>query len=331
MTQDLADARGASARIDVETAHANYNYDEARYLKHSSTIKINPDPVALKAFLVLAEHAIEKGLAIESPRPGFGSEKIHSIILAVTELERSGHSDEAVVAARACLKQYLELHDNRKWSLAPELDSTIREFLAQKPCGSSGGTIPLTRTDVEQATSFDYDRFIFSRHSVRHFTGEPIARETIRDAVRLAIKSPRVCNREARHVYVALDPEVRSKLLTYHHGHAGFDEKLGAVFVVTVDVRHYHMIGERNQGWIDGGLFAMSLCYALHSKGLGTCMMNWSEPCSQDIKLREAFEIPDNEIVITFLGAGHIPPKIDVAYSMPPDVDEVLSDIQERS
>lgn len=328
---DLASRRHEfSPTCDLKEAQTNYDYDRDRFLQFSSSVHLNSDATSLKAFLVEVEHAIEKGLAIESPRQAFGQKKILDVISAVHELEGTGHSDEATTAARACLQQYVNLHKTRNWSLPSGFESELQEFLAEKSTSDVGGTTPLARTDVERATNFDYERFVFSRHSVRHFTGEPVSRDAAKKAVRLALKTPRVCNREARHVYLALDPGLRSKLLSYHHGHSGFDKTLGAVFVITVDIRHYNKIGERNQGWVDGGLFAMSLCFALHSQGLGTCMMNWSEPCDQDQRLREAFAIPENEIVITFLGAGHLPSRIDVAYSVPPLVDDVLSDIQER-
>jgi hypothetical protein len=35
---------------------------------------------------------------------------------------------------------------------------------------------------------------------------------------------------------------------------------------------HIEKVAERNQGWIDGWLFAMSLVYALHSLRPGSCL-----------------------------------------------------------
>lgn len=326
----ILNRRSFPPKTDLGELRSNYDYDLSRFFKYSSTVNLNSDITALKAFCVEIEHAIEKGLSFETPRPAFGVKKINAVILAVRELESTGHADEATLAARGCLQQYVDMHESRGWDLPPELGSSLKVFLEERQAKNAGGTKILTRGEINRATDFDYERFISARHSVRHFTGEPVSREAAEEAVRLAIKSPRPENRESRHVYAALDPITRTRLMSYHHGHAGFDKKLGAVFVITVDLQHYDRVGERNQGWIDGGLFAMSLCYALHSQRLGTCMLNWSEPCDQDRRLRQAFTIPDNEIVITFLGAGHLPPQINVAYSMPPSVDSVFSEIEER-
>ena len=129
---------------------------------------------------------------------------------------------------------------------------------------------------------------------------------------------------------MAYEQKLKEQLLSYQNGNRGFGHKLGVVLMVTVDLRHFDLIGERNQGWIDGGLFAMSLVYGLHAASLGTCMLNWSEDCESDKAIRKAFNIPDYEIIITMIGAGHVPKKFEVTASPAPDVDEVLSIIKPR-
>ena len=215
--------------------------------------------------------------------------------------------------------------------LPAEVSDELRAFVADMEGNAlPGGAVALTRDQIGEATSFDYDRFIQTRCSLRHYTGEPVSPNLMRNAVRQAIKSPRSCNREMRRIHVAYEPELRDHLLSYHSGNRGFGHKLGAVLVITVDLRELDMIGERNQGWVDGGIFAMSLIHALHANRLGTCMLNWSQDCEQDKRLRMAFNIPDHEIVITFIGVGQIPDTFEVAASPPPSVDEVLSVIGTR-
>jgi nitroreductase len=324
---DLTEARrNYTPKADLAEAKRNYDYDMRRYLKHSSTLDVSQDPVALAAYLTSAYHAIEKGLAIEDTRAGFGFDKIRPILAAITELERMGEAEFATRGARGCMQSYLRYHDDRGLPLPVEIEEELCAFAADMEGKTfPGGATPWTRKQIEEATDFDYGRFIQTRSSLRHYTGEPVAPEAVENAVRLAIKSPKVCNREMRRVHVAYEPELRNHLLSYHNGNRGFGHKLGAVLVVTVDLREFDTIGERNQGWIDGGLFAMSLVYALHAARLGTCMLNWSEDCEQDKRLREAFDIPDHEDVITFIGVGHMPEEFEVAASPSPDIDRVLS------
>lgn len=331
-TTDLNAARRAyTPKASLDEAKRNYEYDMAKFLKHSSTREINPDPSALASFLTSAYHSLEKGLTMETPRAGFGQTKIPAILAAIEELEHNGYENYSTRGARGCIRAYVHFHDDRNLPLPPHLESRLRTFVANTTDQQlPGGSIELTRQEIEDATDFDYAKFVETRRSVRHFTGEPVSPEVIHTAVTLALKSPRVCNRESRRVYAAYEPALRDHVLSYHHGNKGFGHRLGAVLVVTVDLREFDMIGERNQGWIDGGLFAMSLIYALHASRLGTCPLNWSEDCDHDQIFRNEFNIPDNEVIITLIGVGHTPDSIEVAASPAPAVQDVLSNLSLR-
>jgi nitroreductase len=331
-TIDLNAVRRAyTPKADLDEARRNYEYDMAKFLKYSSAREISCDPAALAAFLTSAYHSLEKGLTMEIPRAGFGQGKIPAILAATGELERGGHDSHATRGARGCIRTYVRFHDKHKLPLPTHLESQLRAFVADTDDQQlPGGSIALTRQEIEHATNFDYSRFIETRRSVRHFTGDPVSPEVVHHAVTQALRSPRVCNRESRRVYAAYEPTLRNHLLSFHHGNRGFGHKLGAVLVVTVDLREFDMIGERNQGWVDGGLFAMSLIYSLHAARLGTCPLNWSEDCEHDQVFRNEFTIPDNEVIITLIGVGHIPDTIEVAASPTPTADGVLSDVSLR-
>lgn len=72
---------------------------------------------------------------------------------------------------------------------------------------------------------------------------------------------------------------------------------------------------ERYRGWVDGGMFAMSLVYGLHAEGPGAVMLNWSAPRAQDRALRKLTGIPDSALIITTIGFGNLPPELRVSVS----------------
>ncbi|MGB1237298.1 MAG: nitroreductase family protein [Pseudomonadales bacterium] len=330
---DLNQARyDYTPKSGTEEVARNFEYDMQRFIEHSSTQRINPDPVALCAYLTSAYHSLEKGLAMALPKAGFGARKIRPILAAIHTLEQLQEASFATQGARGCLKAYIEYHDVRGLALPAELERELRDFVLQMPKRVyPGGAIRLTRAQIEAATAFDYERFVFSRSSVRHFSGESVSQDRLANIVRQALKSPRSCNREMRRVHYSTDSDQMQRLLSFHSGNRGFGHSLGAVLVVTSDLRELDMIGERNQGWVDGGIFAMALVFAAHANRLGSCMLNWSESCDQDRHLREAFDIPDNEIIITLLGLGHLPEAFEVAASPSPHVDDVMCQLEEVS
>ncbi len=59
----------------------------------------------------------------------------------------------------------------------------------------------------------------------------------------------------------------------------------------------------------------MSLVYALHSLGLGSCCLNWSVEKEHDEKLHAVTGIPASEMVIMMIGVGALPDSLQVAQS----------------
>lgn len=329
---DLDEVRRAySPKADPVEIKRNYDYDMERYLKHSSTYILNADPLALSSWLVSAFHGVEKGMTMEAGKEGFARKKIPSMMAAIRQLENTGHASYATEGARGCLQAYVSFNDDLGMKIPDEYESEVRAFVAgMKQEEFPGGSISLGRAQIEAATDFDYDAFTQTRCSLRQFTGEAVDPNVLENAVRQALKSPRSCNREMRRVHAVYDPEMRDELLTYHSGNRGFGHRLGAVLVIASDLREFDMVGERNQGWIDGGIFAMSLVLALHANRLGSCMLNWSVDCEQDKRLRDAFDIPDHEAVITFLGVGQMLETFDVCASPSPNVEDVMSVLERR-
>lgn len=309
----------------------NYDYDRDKFVRYSGTSPAKPDPVTIAASLTIAYHGIEKGLSMENTRPGFAVPKIQQILKYTRQLEAAGYDCLATQASRGSMAKYVQWHDERGHPLPAELERDIRAFVAENKQYYPGGAVKLTKADIEQAADFDYSRFVNTRYSVRHFTGEPVTPEQIEKAVSIAIKTPRSCNRETRRVYVAYDQDLRDEILTHQDGNRGFGNKLGALLIITADVREFVMIGERTQMYTDGGLFTMSLTYALHSMALGTCFLNWSADCDQDKSFRAAFDIEDHELIITMLGVGQLPDEFDVCASPAPEVGDILSEITRRT
>ncbi|WP_237478214.1 nitroreductase family protein [Lichenibacterium dinghuense] len=310
----------------------NYDYDFMRFAEHSSAVEPNLDSTAVGAELVSAAHAVEKGLAMADTRAGFAAPKIRLMMDRIADLEHAGATGFATRSARGVLRAYVAFHDEHSFPLPGEVEARLREFASEDVEKElPGGSIEITRAEVLAATAIDYDAFLRTRRSVRQFTGEAVSEEEVRRAVSRAIRSPRTRNRETRHVFVAYSQAMRDHLLTLHRGNLGFGHKLGAVLVVTVDLRQFDMAGERNQCWIDGGMFAVSLVFAFHAQGLGTCMLNWSAALEQDQALRREFDIPDYHVVVTLIGVGQIPERLTVASSPSPGVEDVLRNLEVRA
>ena len=140
----------------------------------------------------------------------------------------------------------------------------------------------------------------------------------------MAQKTPSVCNRQSSKVYLFHNKDDVNKVLSYQNGCASFAKSVQAVYIVTSNLESFISTDERNQCWIDGGLFAMSLLYALHSLGIGSCCLNWCATKKSDDLLHSAAGISKSEVVIMLIACGNYPNDLRVARSVRRPLDEVL-------
>ncbi len=303
-------------------------YDYLRFLRYSGLNKSHRYRNVQAARITMTYHQIEKGLSLATPRPGFGKEVIDRLFTALEPfIVRFGLVPPATTAISA-LNAYVRFNEGagldmseirkRLLTLAPA------EILA---CGynETAGSISITRRELDRLRCSNFQDVFNSRYSIRNFAGGPIERIAISDAVRLAQKTPSVCNRQAWKVHVFDELAAMKRLLAIQAGNRGFGENASAVLVVTCDLQCFVEVAERYQAWIDGGMFCMSLCLAFHAAGYGTCCLNWSKEPADDRRLRAAAPIADAEQVIMLIAIGTLPEQLNVAASPRRPLEDALA------
>lgn len=296
-----------------ESAFSAAALDARRFNQHSQlSVSSTSFPAsAAKADLLRKMHSLEKGLALPNPVPGFGVAKARDLI-QVAEKYRDRHDEDWHF--RTCvsvLQEYAEFQAQHG-NVYPELD----EFLAKYASSEPGGTITINRASKsEEPEFFDFGAFARSRHSVRIFAPQPVDEALILEAIDIARKTPSVCNRSSGRVYLTMDRANIDAALEIQSGARGFSHTVPCLLIVASDLSTFYKVGERNQPFIDGGLFAMTLVYALHGLGLGACMLNWSKTPAQDKKLRKVFQIENAHNIIMMVAVGHMPEEVRVALS----------------
>jgi nitroreductase len=313
---------------------SNYRYDIDRFIEHGCPFRDFDAGGELRAYIRMLSHGLEKGMSFRDARKGFGLDKARELIRAVGCYREQFEWHDEVATAVACLEQYAEFHRARgdaNPAFEAELEQLRRQLPRQQPQSSpAGGVLHVTRDEIWQQARHDLSGFFASRYSIRQFSPEPVNPDLIARAVRMAQKTPSVCNRQSARVHVYDNDDTGARVLACQNGNRGFGHLADKVLIVTADLQHFLSIGERNQCWIDGGMFAMSLIYALHSLGLGTCCLNWSVEQNADERLRQAAGISPSENVIMLLAVGHLPEELAVARSERKDLGEVLRDHSAR-
>ena len=88
---------------------------------------------------------------------------------------------------------------------------------------------------------------------------------------------------------------------------------------------------EHYQHWIDGGMMSMSIIYALHSLGVASCPLNWSQTPKADKALRKALKIENNQTVIMMIAVGYPEQANIVCRSSRRPFEEVFSKLELRN
>jgi nitroreductase len=310
----------AFARAIASVPILNFGYDLLRFRKsYAPGLRIERvDRERAASHLLRKMHSLEKGLALPLPRPGFGKEKAVNL-LREAELYRQRFGDDRIY--RLCMAVLADYGEFQIRGGTPLEDLDLPKLRAESNDALAGAR-QTGREDVWRDSRMDFARFARSRSSIRIFTGEGVPEQDIVDAIDIASKSPSVCNRACARAFYTTDGKLMSEILRRQGGNRGFGHLAGGVIMVTAEMRAFYKVGERNQGWIDGGLFAMSLNYALHSKGYGVCMLNWSMDMLKDAGFRRRFKVPSSQAIVMLMVVGHIPDRLKVAVSPRRDVAE---------
>lgn len=303
----------------------NFVYDFRRY-RASSFIDGPRSRQNLEAQIRLLSHMLEYGLSLSDPRAGFGIDKVRLLAADLSRYIESYGPDAATNNGLGVLTAYVAYNSANGADVREaqkRLDDLLELKVASSPCAAGNETV--SASIIRAAAAFDFIGFMEARHSVRHYDrSRPVEPEKIERAVMAAMQSPSSCNRQTTQVLAFTDKDKIRRVLSNHQGNRGFGDQLGGVFVVTVDLRNWNTIGERNQGLVDGGMFAMTLALGLHAEGLGACMLNWSATMEEDRAMRRLLGLGESHVIITLIGFGHMVESFSVPVSRRRPIEQVL-------
>lgn len=295
-----------------------YLYDLKRYLKYSESSKIKSER-NLIGLIIRRYHVIEKGLTMPETRLGFGKDVIKLLINDCKQyINDFGRNDEQLVQAIAVITEYQEFHRNKNYQLENELVTMLRDIEVLKK--------ELNFTNTSQQKDFkafeyfgeidsSFPIFSKSRSSIRNYSNKDIAMTDLLHALELAKTAPSACNRQSWRTYVATESDQIKIILETQGGTRGFGHLTNKLIIITSEVGVFGGISERNQAFIDGGIYAMNLLYSLHYKQIAACILNCSTTIEKDMKLRHLCNIVDSEVLIALISCGIPPEKFKAAAS----------------
>lgn len=312
----------------VDQMEQLYKYDETKFRQNFSADINSADEKQLISRIIFHTHSLEKGLSNDKFAIGHGLQKTKLLSEMIEIYKRKGYnqSDLAYVNALSALKEFRERHENTKF--ADEIDESLGDLAAEvKDCHSNiGGSLVILEKDKRNNNKKNFKDLAEGRYAVRSYSDKPVDKNDIKEAVGIAMKTPTVCNRQSLHVRIFDDKDVIHDLLKVQGGIDHYNAP-PILLLVTADDRGYVGANERNQGFIDGGLFAMSLLYALEYKSLAACPLHAMFDEVNEKTIRGMTNIADSEKLITFMAVGHFRDVNNVCKSFRYPAEHIISKV----
>jgi len=306
-------------------------YDFARYLIYSGNLyALDSSDQKLQSLIQMYSHKLEKRLVLKETRQIFDSTHVARLVRLLEKYSAKFDCQEMTfLSAYASLGKFKQRFESELERQSPGTLKCLNSFLIQyahvNGNGFKGG-IKIYDSVLTAAKNkeIDYDFFVQSRHSVRNFTKESISREILNRAIEQARWTPSVCNRQPWRVHVFESAKDKKKALSIQNGNDGFGDTADKILLITCDLQSFFTSRERNQCFIDGGMFSMSLIHALHAAGVASCALNLSTYSFQDFKLHKVLGIPIHETPIMMMAIGYPPDLLDVTCSQRHPVERFI-------
>ena len=263
-------------------------------------------PEKMLSEMVISYHSIEKGLAMNGMRLGFGQPKMKKLVALCNEyLNANGDYPTRLLDTIGVIAEYDQLHKKNGYALNKETQNEIDSLLLRiNREVSPSHTQQMTADRYFGCSDSNFGDFSVSRHSVRDFTGDPIPEETMNAVFQLAQKAPSACNRQSVRVYAVYDEQKRRKLVDLQNHERGFADRANPLLVITTELQDWGFGEQWFGGYLDSGIYLMNLLYALHYHKVAAVPLNWYADAIANKEIHTLLNIPDSQVVVAFVGCG---------------------------
>ncbi|RSX51757.1 Nitroreductase family [Bifidobacterium goeldii] len=283
-----------------------YKDQRKRFFKYCSSPWNTGEP-QLVGKLVYFTHRIEKGLSHTDFRPRFGKRAFSDLAKVMVEWHQRGYSldNEAYIAASDVFLAYRMKHEAINEPL-PDFYYRIVDsvHLSNSKKEPISGVNNVLASEKKENCQKNFSEIFNGRTSVREFDDSPVDFDKIHRAINLSMKTPSVCNRQSFRVTLINNTKIIAQALDLQGGWRGY-KKPPVLALITSDISTFVGAEERNEPYIDGGLFTMSFLLSLEYESLATCPLNAMFQIKQEKQMRSLLNIPDSEVLIAFVAIGN--------------------------
>ncbi|SUI48639.1 nitroreductase family protein [Shewanella baltica] len=277
-------------------AFNGFLYDWIRFVKYNGWRKKLKSSSFRDYYNAKLYHTLEKSLSYKEQKINSGLDNSKLLLSNLSFATTDNATFHDIVAAKV-LKDFCSNKNQEFTDLLVRIPE-LPDFYGD--CGAK--TVSLESWNKSRLA--EPELFFFGRSSLREYSDDVVEFDIIERALKLANKTPSSCNMQPWHTYLINNQEKLKAAIDIQSGNRGFGDKIKGLLIITVDQTAFISSSERYQHWIDGGMYSMSVVYALHSLGVASCCLNWSEDPRRDKLLRKTLGIKNEHSIMMMISYG---------------------------
>ena len=302
----------------------NFRKDYQNYCKHSTVFKTD-NFKKIESELILDYHGLEKGFLHDELRYRFAEHRVKRMIRNLEKINYDSSKSSQVSISLKVLSDYFKLHLKNNVNIEDFFSEKIYNRIQENLKEEEEIYKVVSKSEYFKNVSGNFLDFSNSRKSIRSFSKELINIDVIKLVVDIAKNAPSVCNRQPVKVHFIQNKIKIDEILDIQGGLTGFRDNINQIIVLTSDRNYFFSVGERNQLYVDGGIFLMNLLYSLHYHKIATCCANWGKEYKDDLKAEKILDLKPSEKIICVVALGYIEDNIKYTLSKRRTVDEILT------
>lgn len=255
-------------------------------------------------------HRLEKGLSMPSTKAIFATDYIEDTVNSFCRSIASPSADLVELRwAKDVLNKYFSLcqgpsviERSRKKFIKALSESSLHD-------GQECSVLMVPYVEEKRTGApIAYDAMLDLakwRRSVRWYENKSVPRDLIDKAIEVAAYSPSACNRQPFEFLVIDDAELLAAARELPMGVKGFADGFPMMVAIIGKLRAYPEVRDRHVIYVDGGLAAMTLMYALESLGLSSCPINWPDIEQRERLAEKILNLNKDERIVMWLSIGY--------------------------
>lgn len=283
----------------------SYLFEALRFARFNTNNSYHLLKTKHRAILMRKCHGVEKAFSLPNMKEKFGFKQAEVLLGELYEYSNKYGTESIVLDGLIILNNYFQYHNGideiQLKKLEINFEALLQKLSIEKKILDTKCFQPFVQQkEVESST---FDRFFMSRYSVRKFNDEVIPFEKILHLAGIAGKTPSACNRQPWNVRIIQSPELIKKALDLQNGNRGFSHVVKNLAVITGKISNFSS-KERNQVYIDCGMYSMSLIMALHANGIACCPLNMSYQSRDEKNVSSKLQFDEDEVPIMMIAFG---------------------------